>query len=133
MTRTQTVHKIVEMEKNNHYGALLRFRTILVSNPVSPSRAKSISKAHYLRQFCRFIAVQPFCFCSRWWHGICYYSGLSSGRSLMFVAFPARVEYSRLTTNSTKFRTTLLILGDSHGNDGRRGLEDGERQRSQIR
>jgi hypothetical protein len=25
------------------------------------------------------------------------------------------------------------ILGDSHGKDGRRGLEDGERQRSQIR
>jgi hypothetical protein len=27
----------------------------------------------------------------------------------------------------------LLILGDSHGKNGRRGLEDGERQRSQIR
>jgi hypothetical protein len=27
----------------------------------------------------------------------------------------------------------LLNLGDSHGNDGRRGLENGERQRSQIR
>jgi hypothetical protein len=28
---------------------------------------------------------------------------------------------------------TSLILGDSHGKNGRRGLEDGERQRSQIR
>jgi hypothetical protein len=39
----------------------------------------------------------------------------------------------RHTTQSTKFVSLCSILGDSHGKDGRRGLEDGERQRSQIR
>ena len=37
--------------------------------------------------------------------------------------------------NSNYIRKVALFvhLGESHGNDGRRGLEDGQRQRSQIR
>lgn len=38
--------------------------------------------------------------------------------------------HARLTTHLLILYYFAQILGDSHGNDGSRGLEDGERQRS---
>jgi hypothetical protein len=107
---------------------------------INPVIAQKILIAHYCRYLGCIMTVHSICPNARQWHGICYHLPLSSDRNLAGVANSTTYYVpGALTTDSQHQalhqRTTSLckFLGDSHGKDGRRGLEDGERKRSQIR
>jgi hypothetical protein len=63
-------------------------------------------------------------------HGICFSLASSFDRTAVCDAVHMN---TRPVRRQPLHNFILLILEDSHGKNGRRGLEDGGRQRSQIR